>query len=96
MNKFHQHLQRLQPYHHHHLRMKKQDNQLLLLRNGDEQGKKAAISTSTREYTAKYSNSEEEIGTEISTESKELDYIFLGDSSKSDSELESDEFDWSS
>eukprot|EP00795_Rhopilema_esculentum_P000987 gene987-10760_t len=57
--------------------MKKQDNQLLLLRNGDEQGKKAAISTSTRECTAKFSNNEEELGTEISTESKELDYIFL-------------------
>ena len=44
--------------------------------------------------TAKYSDSEEGPSIEMSEESKELDYIFLGDSSNSDSELESDEFDW--
>eukprot|EP00794_Sanderia_malayensis_P014282 gene14282-15769_t len=58
--------------------------------------RKTRAATSTRERTAKYSDSEEEPGIEISAESKELDYIFFGDSSSSDSDLESDEFDWMS
>eukprot|EP00794_Sanderia_malayensis_P008508 gene8508-9421_t len=56
--------------------------------------RKTRAATSTRERTAKYSDSEEEPGIEISAESKELDYIFFGDSLSSDSDLESDEFDW--
>ena len=44
--------------------------------------------------TAKHSDSEEGPSIEMSEESKELDYKFFGDSSSSDSELESVEFDW--